>query len=246
MESFVGSKRSRVAALPTDYFAIARRRMVEHQLAARGIRDERVLKIMGELPRHIFVDEALQNQSYGDYPLGIGEGQTISQPYTVALMSQTLELRGKERVLEIGTGCGYQTAVLSSLAMQIFTIERIKSLGLKARQHLRFLGCRNVILRIGDGSQGWPAQAPFDCILIAAGAPAIPEPLLEQLVEGGRLVLPVGTESNQRLLRITKRSDLREPVVEDLGSCRFVKLVGTHGWQKQRKVGEKFVKRSVV
>lgn len=226
-------------------FSVSRKRMINEQLIKRGITDRKVLRIMGALPRHIFVDEALQDQAYRDYPVGIGEGQTISQPYTVALMTETLNLKGHEKVLEIGTGCGYQTAVLASLVNQVYTIERIKNLGLKARAHLRELGLKNIVMRIGDGTQGWVDQAPFDCILTAAASPIIPQPLVDQLAEGGKLVLPIGqNDKNQNLLRITKVGDSTE--VEDLGPCRFVKLIGQHGWGRQRQAGEQFKKRSVV
>ncbi len=228
---------------PDDY-AYARRQMIDKQLVAHGITDTRLLEVMGSLPRHWFVDEALEPQAYGDYPIGIGEGQTISQPYIVALMTEALHLKGAEKVLEIGTGCGYQTAVLSFLVKQVYTIERLKSLGLKARSHLKKLNIRNVVLRIGDGTHGWPETMPFDAIISAAGGPDIPQPLVDQLAEGGRLIVPVGTQDQQRLLRVTKAGEKLE--TDDLGPCRFVKLVGDFGWKRQRHAGEKFVKRSLV
>lgn len=231
-------------AILNDHYGVARRRMVEEQVVARGVRDTRVLGAMLELPRHLFVDEALSDQAYGDYPVGIGEGQTISQPYMVALMTEALHLTGTEKVLEIGTGCGYQTAVLARTVRQVYTIERIKNLGLAARRHLRMLGLKNIVMRVGDGSNGWPEVAPFDAILIAAGSPEIPEPLVRQLAEGGRMVVPVGTEADQDLIRLTKKEG--RVTQENLGPCRFVKLVGRFGWSRQRSAGDRFTKRSLV
>lgn len=227
-----------------DIYSVARRRMVQEQLLARGILDARVLDVMGRVKRHLFVDAGIRDQAYGDYPLGIGEGQTISQPYIVALMTETLGLKGGEKVLEIGSGCGYQTAVLAELAGQVYTIERVKSLGFLARRNLKSLNYRNIVIRIGDGSQGWPEAAPFDSILIAAGGPKIPEPLFNQLAEGGRMIVPVGEEDYQILTRVTRHG--REMITENLGECRFVKLVGAHGWGKKRQAGDRFVKRSLV
>lgn len=227
-----------------DPYIISRRRMVDEQLISRDITDARVLAAMMKVPRHLFVDEALQNQAYGDFPLNIGLGQTISQPYSVALMTQALNLMGHEKVLEIGTGCGYQTSILAETAFYVYTIERLKDLGLRARRTLKDLGYRKISIRIGDGTRGWPEAAPFDCILVAAGSPELPLPLLYYLSEGGRLVCPVGEDDQQRLTRITRRQN--QYIQEDLGPCRFVKLVGRFGWQNQRKVGEKFQKRSIV
>ena len=225
-------------------FAVARRRMVEEQLMARRVRDPRVLEVMGRIPRHLFVEEGLKDQAYGDYPVGIGEGQTISQPYMAALMTEALQLKGGEAVLEIGTGCGYQTAILAELARQIYTIERIKNLAFNARRTLKELGYRNVVMRVGDGTNGWPDAAPFDGILVAAGSPEIPCPLFDQLKEEGCLVIPLGDENEQYLARITRRNG--EPIIENLGACRFVKLVGKFGWGKQREAGDRFKKRSLV
>lgn len=230
--------------LQQEPFSVARRRMVERQLLVRGIKDERVLATMLKVPRHQFVADALSEQAYGDYPLGIGEGQTISQPYIVALMTEALQLRGGEKILEIGTGCGYQTAILAEIVGQVYTIERIKNLGFMARRTLKNLGYKNIVMRIGDGSRGWPEAQPFDGILIAAGSPTIPAPLLEQLADGGRLVIPVGNEDAQDLIRMTRMQNNFKK--ENLGACRFVKLVGRHGWQRQTKAGDKFVKRSLV
>ncbi len=213
-------------------FAVAYKRMIKEQLLDRGIRNERVLDVMRKIPRELFVDEALKNQAYIDAPLQIGEGQTISQPYIVALMSESLQLQGHEKVLEIGTGCGYQTAILASLARQVYTIERFKSLGLKARERLIRLGLRNIVLRIGDGSYGWPEAAPFDAIIVTCAAPKIPDTYVQQLAVGGKLVIPVAvdkSETNQNLVLATKTPNgLTEKI---LTPCRFVKLVGTHGFE---------------
>jgi protein-L-isoaspartate(D-aspartate) O-methyltransferase len=204
-----------------------RKRMVEEQLAARGIRDRRVLSAMTTIPRHVFVDEALRERAYDDHPLPIGHGQTISHPYTVALMTEALELQGTERVLEIGTGSGYQTAVLARICANVFTIERIAALATRARRVLDHLGLYNVALRVGDGTIGWNAEAPFDAIIVTAGTPQLPRPLLSQLRAGGRLVVPVGEEDSQTLLRLRVGAD---GVTEEyIGDCRFVKLLGRYG-----------------
>lgn len=207
-------------------YHIARKRMVEEQL--REIRDGRVLSAMAAVPRHMFVEEALWGRAYGDYPLSIGEGQTISQPLMVALMTELLLLKGPEKVLEIGTGCGYQTAILCELAADVYSIERILRLSNQARRTLYGLGYLRFHLRIGDGSRGWPEAAPFDAIIVTAGAPEMPRPLLDQLKDGGRLVVPVGPEENQDLKRVRRiGSEFKE---ENLGACRFVKLIGEFGW----------------
>ncbi len=211
----------------TDY-AIARDRMVAEQLRARGIRDERVLAAMARLPRHRFVQEALAGRAYGDIPLPIGDGQTISQPYMVALMSEALGLRGDERVLEVGTGSGYQTAVLAELAGKVYSVERVRSLADRALRLLGDLGYYNIRVRVGDGSLGWAEEAPFDAILVTAGAPEIPAPLTTQLAAGGRLVAPVGGPQAQVLRRMTRRTE--GDVTDDLVGCVFVKLVGVGGW----------------
>jgi protein-L-isoaspartate(D-aspartate) O-methyltransferase len=215
------------AGRATDY-AIARDRMVAEQLRARGIRDGRVLDVMGRIPRHRFVQEALVGRAYGDIPLPIGDGQTISQPYMVALMSEALGLRGGERVLEVGTGSGYQTAVLAELAGKVYSVERVRSLAERALQLLGDLGYYNIRIRVGDGSLGWEDEAPFDAILITAGAPEVPALLAAQLGEGGRLVAPVGSPDAQILRRAVRRPD--GMVTEDLTGCVFVKLVGAGGW----------------
>jgi len=212
---------------PMDY-GVARDRMVDEQLWGRGIRDDRVLAAMVRIPRHRFVQEALVSRAYGDAPLPIGDGQTISQPYMVGLMSEALGLGGGERVLEVGTGSGYQTAVLADLAAKVYSVERVRSLADQALRRLGDLGYYNIRIRTGDGSMGWAEEAPFDAILVTAGAPAVPAPLLDQLGPGGRLVVPVGTASSQTLRRITRGP--RGHVAEDLVGCVFVKLVGERGW----------------
>lgn len=211
-------------------FAIARERMVADQLRARGITDPRVLTAMGRVPRHRFVEEALAARAYGDYPLPIGEKQTISQPYMVALMTQALELVGGERVLEVGTGSGYQTAILAELATKVYSVERIRSLADRARAILEELGYYNVLIRVGDGTLGWREEAPFDAVLVTAAAPEVPAPLVEQLKAGGRLVIPVGGSTAQVLKCLVKEPDglIRE---SELVGCVFVKLVGEQGWQ---------------
>ncbi|HBF12531.1 MAG TPA: protein-L-isoaspartate O-methyltransferase [Deltaproteobacteria bacterium] len=225
-------------------FAVAMRRMIAEQLQGRDITDRATLQAVAAVPRHLFVEEALADQAYKDYPIGIGEGQTISQPYMVAFMTQALKLKGGEKVLEIGTGCGYQTAVLAEICGHVYTIERIKTLALKARRVLKALGYKRITMRVGDGTQGWPEAKPFDCILTAAGSPEVPAPLVAQLKEGGRLVVPVGNEESQILVRVTIVHG--EPQVENLGPCRFVKLVGRYGWKQQRQAGDRFTKRSLL
>lgn len=211
-------------------FARARARMVEEQLVDRGVSDLRVLAAMSKVERHRFVAEALQVRAYDDKALPIGERQTISQPYMVGLMTQILELRGGERVLELGTGCGYQTAVLAELVATVYTIERIASLAASARATLEACGYANVVTRVGDGTLGWAEEGPFDAILITAGTPQVPRPLVAQLRLGGSLVFPIGEEELQTLVRIRKEpGGLRE---EYFGDCRFVKLVGRYGWQE--------------
>ncbi len=213
-----------------DIYARARKTMVETQLIPRGVRDERVLAAMLKVPRHLFVDEALRPQAYSDYPLPIGEGQTISQPFMVAFMTEALKLTGTERVLEIGTGSGYQTAILAELSERVYSVERIPSIADRARKVLDRLGYSNIVIKIGDGTLGWEEEAPFDAILVTAGAPDVPPPYIEQLAEGGRLVIPVGGEFVQELVRITKKKG--RLVRENLGGCRFVKLIGKYGWQE--------------
>ncbi len=211
-------------------FTRLREKMVSTQIEARGIYDQRLLAAMRKVPRHLFVSEALQDQAYGDFPLPIGEGQTISQPYIVAEMTQALELIQDDRVLEIGTGSGYQTAILAELVYRVYTIERVRQLFIKVRQMLDQLNYHNVVAKCSDGTLGWPEESPFDAIIVTAGAPKVPETLVEQLEVGGRLVIPVGNRFSQSLLKIVKQEDGIHQV--DLGGCRFVKLVGNHGWRE--------------
>lgn len=204
--------------------------MVENQLVRRGITDPFVLAAMGTVPRHLFVSEALMDQAYGDFPLPIGEQQTISQPYIVAEMTQALGLGRNDRVLEIGTGSGYQAAIISRIAARVYTIERKHSLYLKARALFDRLGYYNIATRYADGTTGWKSQSPFDAIIITAGAPDISPVLVDQLAVGGRLVAPVGDESMQSLIKLVKeKSGVRS---SDLGGCRFVKLIGEYGWKE--------------
>lgn len=211
-------------------FDIARKRMVENQIVSRGIKDRRLIEAMLKVPRHIFVEEAMAAQAYNDKPLPIGEKQTISQPYMVAVMTELLELKGNEKVLEIGTGSGYQAAILASLADRVYTIERIRSLVLRARKALDSLGFLNVNIKIADGTIGWTEEAPFHAVMVTAAAPDVPEELVEQLAAGGKLVIPVGDQLDQTLVRIVKRDD-GSVVREDFIGCRFVKLIGKYGWE---------------
>ena len=211
-------------------FRRSRENMVTTQIEARGVHDYRVLEAMRSIPRHRFVGEALQDQAYGDFPLPIGEGQTISQPYIVAEMTQALELSSDDRVLEIGTGSGYQTAILAELAFRVYTIERVRELFVRARKLLDQLGYHNVIVKCSDGTIGWPDESPFEAIIVTAGAPEVPEKLVQQLTIGGRMIIPVGDRFSQTLLKIRKLEDSVHKT--DLGGCRFVKLIGEHGWKK--------------
>lgn len=205
--------------------------MVDTQIRVRGVSDQRVLKAMEKIPRHLFVDEGLIDQAYNDNPLPIDRRQTISQPYIVALMSEAMALTGREKVLEIGTGSGYQTAILAELAERVFSIERIAVLATGARRVLDALKDYNVAIRVGDGTYGWREESPFEAIMVTAGAPRIPKLLIEQLAVGGRLVVPVGGRNSQVLLKLTRMSEDPEDLKqEDLGGCRFVDLIGEHGW----------------
>lgn len=206
----------------------ARQKMLDSQIRARNVRDPRVLAAVRTVPRHLFVEEALRDRAYLDKALPIGEKQTISQPYMVAAMTEALELTGRERVLEVGTGSGYQTAILAELAESVFSVERIASFVPLARRRLESLGRYNVLIKVGDGTIGWTEHAPYDAILVAAAAPQLPRPLLEQLRVGGRLVVPMGPEDSQTLMRIRRGEDGFHE--EALGECRFVKLIGRHGW----------------
>ena len=206
----------------------ARLKMVEGQIVARGIADARVLEAMRKIPRHLFLEEALSDRAYDDSALPIGEKQTISQPFIVALMTQALALQATEKVLEIGTGSGYQTALLAELAARVYSVERVKLLALKARERLDRLGYRNVAVRNSDGTYGWEEAAPFDAILVAAGSPSIPSMLVEQLREGGRLVIPVGDRNAQVLqLGVKRRGRL---VLSCLTDCTFVPFIGAFAW----------------
>ena len=210
-------------------YRLARERMVKTQLVPRGIKDRRVLKAMGKIPRNRFIEEALSGEAYNDHPLPIGYKQTISQPYIVALMTEALELIGEENVLEIGTGSGYQTAILADLSRKVFTVERIRNLMVKARNILADLGYNNIMFKAFDGTLGWKEYAPYDAIMVTAGAPKIPEPLLDQLAEGGRLIIPVGNRFSQELIKVTRKKG--NIIQENFGGCRFVDLVGVHGWK---------------
>ena len=212
-------------------FSIIRSKMVDDQVVARGVKDQRVIAAMKKVPRHLFVEEALQGQAYTDHPLPIGDKQTISQPYMVALMTETLALTGKEKVLEIGTGSGYQTAILAECAAKVFSVERIRSLAIRARKLLLELGYLNVEIKFSDGTVGWIDESPFDAIIVTAGAPDIPQPLVDQLKAGGRMAIPVGDAYTQDLIRVTKTEDGIEK--EDFGGCRFVKLIGKYGWEAE-------------
>ena len=210
-------------------YARERERMVAEQLVPRGIKDARVLEAMGKVPRHLFVDEALRDKAYGDHPLPIGEGQTISQPFMVGRMTELLRLAGTEKVLEVGTGSGYQAAVLAHLAGRVCAIERLAKLAARARETLEGLGITNVWVRTANGTFGWPEEAPFDRILVAAGGPSVPPPLLEQLAEGGRMVMPVGPANYQKLQVIDKIGG--QPRVTEDSECVFVKLIGKFAWE---------------
>ncbi len=212
----------------TKTLARLRRAMVEYQIRRRGIHNQRLLQAMEEVPRHLFVPPQSIWQAYEDYPLSIGFGQTISQPYIVAMMTDLLSLKGTEKVLEIGTGSGYQAAILSCLARVVFTIERIPELAARAAKVLEDLGFRNVHTIVGDGSKGLPPYAPYDAILVTAAAAEVPSPLIEQLADGGRLVIPVGTRHLQELIRVTKKGE--KSLTEHKGPCTFVPLVGKEPW----------------
>ena len=203
--------------------------MVEEQLLPRGIEDQAVLRAMAAVPRHLFVADALHAQAYGDFPLPIGQGQTISQPYVVALMTQLLQLTGKEKVLEIGTGCGYQSAILATLCERVYTVERLKPLLARARRTFDQLQIYNIMSKVADGTEGWPDNAPFEAIIVTAAGPQIPQPLVDQLADPGILVLPVGDLEGQTLVVVKKEGGV--VTTTEVESVRFVKLVGTHGWK---------------
>lgn len=204
--------------------------MVQEQIIARGISDSRVIAAIRKIPRHLFIDPGIVNRAYDDSALPIGEKQTLSQPYMSARMTEALKLTGSEKVLEVGTGSAYQTALLAEICFNVFSVEKIRALSRKARQLLDQLGYQNIALHVGDGTIGWSEHAPYDAIIVTAGAPNAPKPLLDQLSIGGRMVIPVGDEQAQTLMRVTRsRSSFKE---EQLGECKFVKLLGKYGWRE--------------
>jgi len=209
-------------------YETSRLRMVREQLVPRGIRDELVLNAMARVPRHIFVQDALESQAYGDFPLPIGDGQTISQPYIVALMTQALELKGNEKVLEIGTGCGYQSAILAEICKRLYTIERIKALHIQARKNFDRLKYLNITYKIDDGTVGWPEHQPFDAIIVTAAGPKIPEALIDQLADPGIMIIPVGDRYSQELLVLKKKNNQTSTTC--IEKVRFVSLIGAQGW----------------
>jgi protein-L-isoaspartate(D-aspartate) O-methyltransferase len=216
----------------SDGYEIPRGRMVEYLRTHYKIADERVLSAMNTVRRHLFVPEALRAQAYKDNAVPLSAGQTVSQPYIVARMSELLELKGRERVLEIGSGSGYQTAVLALIARKVFAIERIASIATEAKERLMRLGYRNISYRTADGTTGWEVYAPFDAILVAAGGPSVPEPLVQQLEIGGRMVIPIGQDQKtQMLVRITRTE--KGFTTENCGPCAFVPLIGQHGWAQK-------------
>ena len=214
----------------TDPWQVARDRMVETQIAARGITDTRVLSAMRKVPRHLFVPEEVRAAAYGDHPLPIGHGQTISQPYIVAMMTSLLQIQPDERVLEIGTGSGYQAAILGILAKEVISLERIPEVARLAQKNLAVSGTRAVRVITGDGTRGYPERAPYDGVLITAATPSIPPPLIDQLAEGGRLVAPVGSRDLQELIRLTRKE--KDLLRESFGGVVFVPLLGEHGWEE--------------
>ncbi len=202
--------------------------MIREQLVPRGIVDPAVIAAIEAVPRHLFVEDALQGQAYGDFALPIGDGQTISQPFVVGLMTQALKLGGRERVLEIGTGCGYQTAILSKLCDKVLTVERVKPLFMRARRNFDRFHYLNIICKFDDGTVGWAAHAPYDAIIVTAAGPAVPESLLAQLADPGIMVMPVGHQTSQTLKLLTKKDGIVSE--EDMENVRFVKLIGREGW----------------
>ncbi len=213
-------------------FEEERSMMVRYQLMDRDIVDRRVLKAMEKVPRHLFMDESLWDRAYSDMALPIGEGQTISQPFMVAIMTELLELKGDEKVLEIGTGSGYQAAVLAELCREVYTIERIERLAQRTKRVFDELGYTNITLRVGDGTVGWPEEAPFDGIIVTAAAPEIPEVYIEQLSDGGRLVIPVGERYSQMLYKVERTK--AGPLIYTSTPCVFVPLIGEHGWREDQ------------
>ena len=207
-----------------------REEMVKRQIEARGVTDPQVLAAMGKVPRHLFVSEALRDQAYGDFPLPIGEQQTISQPYIVAEMTQALQPSEDDRVLEIGTGSGYQAAILAEIVFRVYSVERIHSLFVKSRKLFDNLNYHNIVTKYSDGTSGWAEESPFDGIIVTAGAPEIPNLLVSQLAVGGRMVIPVGDRYSQDLVKLYKNEQGIHKT--NLGGCRFVKLVGEYGWRE--------------
>jgi protein-L-isoaspartate(D-aspartate) O-methyltransferase len=220
-----------------DKYTAARERMVAQQIQARGVYNPQVLAAMRKVPRHLFIPRQLWDQAYNDYPLPIGEDQTISQPYIVALMTEILEIKATDRVLEIGTGSGYQAAILAELATAVFSIDRVGSLAHQAEAVLESLGYHNIKIRVGDGTLGWREEMPFEAIIVTAGAPKVPRPLAEQLALGGRLVIPVGDMWSQTLTCVRKTEGGLK--FEYHGGCRFVRLIGKYGWEgnQEEEVG---------
>jgi protein-L-isoaspartate(D-aspartate) O-methyltransferase len=212
-----------------DKYERARKKMVQKHIEARGVKAPNVLKAFMTVKRHLFVEEALIYKAHEDYPLPIGDDQTISQPYMVALMTEGLELTDSDRVLEIGTGSGYQTAILAELAKEVYSIERIKTLSEKTKVLLDELDYANIMLKVDDGTTGWANESPFDAIIVTAASPDIPRPLTDQLKDGGRMIIPVGGRVSQDLIKIVKNGGRLSK--ENLGGCRFVKLIGEYGWR---------------
>ena len=215
--------------IKTDPYEREREAMVEHQIRDRGIRDERVLAAMREVPRHLFVPKGYERAAYEDRPLPIGEGQTISQPYIVAVMTEQLGLAPQDRVLEIGSGSGYQAALLAGLAGTVISIERLEGVAEQARENLARAGVTGVRIVVGDGTEGYPPEAPYDAIIVTAASPGVPEPLIEQLAEGGRLIAPIGPRDCQDLVKLVKREGKVETI--PLGGVCFVPLIGQFGWR---------------
>ncbi len=207
--------------------------MVENQLISRGIQDELVLSAFGKVPRHKFVPKEFLDSAYGDHPLPIGEGQTISQPYMVALMTEALQLKGQERVLEIGTGSGYQAAILAEIAMEVYSVERFEILASRAKRVLEELGYSNVKVKVEDGTLGWEEFSPYDGVVVTAGAPHAPKPLVDQLKEGGRIVIPIGGSFSQMLTLVIKSRG--KVSSQNICGCVFVPLIGEEGWKANKR-----------